>query len=102
MHGYLRRKITYNLGRGGRSSSPSAHSNGGGTHKKGNTGGLFGLFTDHNSNYPSKKHYQIVDEDGRWPVDKEYVDLGESEGWLCYQGWHVNERDEPVYRYTMR
>lgn len=62
--------------------------------------GLFSLFTKDNA--PTKKNYQIVDEDGRWEIDKEYADLGESEGWLVYQGWNHNHRGEIVYRYLMR
>lgn len=88
MFGYIRRKVTYNMGKGG--SIPT-------TAPPVSVGKWFP--TEKNQN---KKHYEIVDEGGRVMVDKQYVDMGEKEGWLEWQGWSHNMHGEIVYRYRLK
>lgn len=43
--------------------------------------------------------YCIPDIGGHYFVDKEYIDLGESEGWLKYTGYYRDGNGVLVYTY---
>lgn len=98
MKGYVRRKVTYNIGRtGGAGNSGST------------SGGRVNHSLDHNPFYwfterppVESSAYEIVDETGLYPVDKEYKETGESEGWLIFEGYRRNENGKLVYRYRFQ
>lgn len=47
-----------------------------------------------------RPRYCIPDIGGHYFVDKSYIELGESEGWLRYSGHYRDANDILVYTYT--
>lgn len=56
------------------------------------------LFTANPAN-DKVPRYCIPDIGGHYFVDKEYVDLGESEGWLRFSGYYRDSSGSLVYTY---
>lgn len=97
MHGYLRRKVTYNIGKGGIRNSNTAprHSLGTGKFRNLNPMNWFiDSLDDDEINL-----YCIMEEDGRFFIDDEYRAIGESEGWLKRTGYYRDEKNRLVWTF---
>lgn len=90
MHGYLRRKITYNLGNSG-SAPKESHSD-----KE-----WLPSFRRKVTQKITEKAI-ILDSNGPVMSDFEYCRLGESEDWLTYEGYRRNEYDEIIHFYRFK
>ncbi len=45
--------------------------------------------------------YVILDNDGRWEIDKNYRDKGMAEGWLFETGYYVDYHNRFILTYSL-
>lgn len=98
MHGYLRRKVTRNLGNSkGRDApvkedSPVRHND-----KPVSILNPFTWFNEVDTIHPTR--FVIADNGIEFPIDKEYKELGVSQGWLKWNSYREDEHGNFIYIY---
>lgn len=94
--GYLRRKITYNLGKGGKGSTGAGKDRNGGEAELTSFNPL-DWFVDNSTN--DGDYAVIIENEGMVRIDLAYADIGVNEGWLKKTGCHTDENDNLIWQY---
>lgn len=97
MRGYVRRKITYNLGKGGSPNTRQSEPNANRAIPRINPRHWFLDPPEDVTEYAI-----IVDSSGTYYIDEEYRALGVREGWLILYRMYQNEARENVLQYRLR